>query len=287
MKKKIFFYACFLLIGCFIGINIKEFKSKYVDASEEEKGLYIKYGERFPIETFNALGEKKNQKHGNTPLYKIWLYIDPNCESCIEKFPVVERLTEIMQGENIEIDILWRQEPKKTLVDTLDISKDKQYRTGSIKVLNEYPTYFITDEENSVQMISDDIDKIVKKMLSLDEIEKNAIIKETNIYLKKLIGQNDKQKQKLVYFAMDACPDCQNVEKLLNDNSIASKYDMITIYTVDSKGEKECVDEGEVLKNIYDIDWYPSFLILDGDKYEFIGQESDEKLLEKLKDGIT
>ena len=186
MKKKIFFYACFLLIGCFIGINIKEFKSKYVDASEEEKGLYIKYGERFPIETFNALGEKKNQKHGNTPLYKIWLYIDPNCESCIEKFPVVERLTEIMQGENIEIDILWRQEPKKTLVDTLDISKDKQYRTGSIKVLNEYPTYFITDEENSVQMISDDIDKIVKKMLSLDEIEKNAIIKETNIYLKKL-----------------------------------------------------------------------------------------------------
>ena len=223
----------------------------------------------------------------NTPLYKIWLYIDPNCESCIEKFPVVERLTEIMQGENIEIDILWRQEPKKTLVDTLDISKDKQYRTGSIKVLNEYPTYFITDEENSVQMISDDIDKIVKKMLSLDEIEKNAIIKETNIYLKKLIGQNDKQKQKLVYFAMDGCPDCQNVEKLLNDNSIASKYDMITIYTVDSKGEKECVDEGEVLKNIYDIDWYPSFLILDGDKYEFIGQESDEKLLEKLKDGIT
>lgn len=210
-----------------------------------------------------------------------------NCESCIEKFPVVERLTEIMQGENIEIDILWRQEPKKTLVDTLDISKDKQYRTGSIKVLNEYPTYFITDEENSVQMISDDIDKIVKKMLSLDEIEKNAIIKETNIYLKKLIGQNDKQKQKLVYFAMDGCPDCQNVEKLLNDNSIASKYDMITIYTVDSKGEKECVDEGEVLKNIYDIDWYPSFLILDGDKYEFIGQESDEKLLEKLKDGIT
>ena len=276
MKKKIFFYACFLLIGCFIGINIKKFKSKYVDASEEEKGLYIKYGERFPIETFNALGEKKNQKHGNTPLYKIWLYIDPNCESCIEKFPVVERLTEIMQGE-----------PKKTLVDTLDISKDKQYRTGSIKVLNEYPTYFITDEENSVQMISDDIDKIVKKMLSLDEIEKNAIIKETNIYLKKLIGQNDKQKQKLVYFAMDGCPDCQNVEKLLNDNSIASKYDMITIYTVDSKGEKECVDEGEVLKNIYDIDWYPSFLILDGDKYEFIGQESDEKLLEKLKDGIT
>ena len=80
-------------------------------------------------------------------------------------------------------------------------------------------------------------------MLSLDEIEKNAIIKETNIYLKKLIGQNDKQKQKLVYFAMDGCPDCQNVEKLLNDNSIASKYDMITIYTVDSKGEKECVDE--------------------------------------------
>lgn len=242
MKKKIFFYACFLLIGCFIGINIKEFKSKYVDASEEEKGLYIKYGERFPIETFNALGEKKNQKHGNTPLYKIWLYIDPNCESCIEKFPVVERLTEIMQGENIEIDILWRQEPKKTLVDTLDISKDKQYRTGSIKVLNEYPTYFITDEENSVQMISDDIDKIVKKMLSLDEIEKNAIIKETNIYLKKLIGQNDKQKQKLVYFAMDGCPDCQNVEKLLNDNSIASKYDMITIYTVDSKDQ--------MLKNI-------------------------------------
>lgn len=23
---------------------------------------------------------------------------------------------------------------------------------------------------------------------------------------------------------MDGCPDCQNVEKLLNDNSIASKY---------------------------------------------------------------
>lgn len=96
---------------------------------------------------------------------------------------MVERLTEIMQEENIEIDILWRQEPKKTLVDTLDISKNKQYRTGSIKVLNEYPTYFITDEDNRVQMVSDDIDKIVKKVLSLDGIEKNEIVKEANIYL--------------------------------------------------------------------------------------------------------
>lgn len=70
MKKKIFFYACFLLIGCFIGINITKFKSRYVDVPEEEKGLYIKYGEQFPIETFNTLGKKKNKK------MIIYLYIE-------------------------------------------------------------------------------------------------------------------------------------------------------------------------------------------------------------------
>ncbi len=61
---------------------------------------------------------------------------------------------------------------------------------------------------------------------------------------------------------------------------------MLTLYTKDSYGAKEWVDNDDLFLEIYGIDWYPSFLIISEDNYKFIGQETEDKLIEILKKGI-
>lgn len=57
---------------------------------------------------------------------------------------------------------------------------------------------------------------------------------------------------------------------------------MVTIYTRESYGQKEMVDIGGIFMNLYQIEWYPSFLIIDNNDYKFISKMSSRELLECL-----
>lgn len=85
---------------------------------------------------------------------------------------------------------------------------------------------------------------------------------------------------------MDGCPDCKQTIKSLEKNNVLCNYNMLTLYTKDSYGAKEWVDNDDLFLEIYGIDWYPSFLIISEDNYKFIGQETEDKLIEILKKGI-
>lgn len=106
------------------------------------------------------------------------------------------------------------------------------------------------------------------------------------IYIEGLIDNPDRKKPSLIYFAMEGCPDCESAMEILTKNSILDHYNIQTIYTKDSYGEKEFVDSGDFFMSIYGIDWYPSFLILKENEHIFIGQKTEQELvgiLQKLE----
>ena len=67
------------------------------------------------------------------------------------------------------------------------ISKENQYVTNEVNIINEYPLYFITDKNNKVLMITDDVTKVMKKIFEFSEVDKNEIIDASNQYLKSQI----------------------------------------------------------------------------------------------------
>ena len=70
------------------------------------------------------------------------------------------------------------------------------------------------------------------------------------------------EKPLLVYFAMDGCSDCEAANPIIEGEKIQDKYQVVTIYREKDKG-KEIIDTYSLLKRVYEITWYPSFVILD------------------------
>lgn len=268
----------------FLGTTIGELKYRNMNEKKEySEEILLEYGDKFPLDKFKKL-EKDNKE--NEDIYNIILYVDPYCDSCIENYIVVERMYKILSKEKIGVKIIWKQKPKEKAIDNIDVPKENQYMVRNTNLLNEYPLFFITDKNSKVLMMTDNISKVMKKILELEEINRDKIIESSNIYLEGLIDNPDRKKPSLIYFAMEGCPDCESAMEILTKNSILDHYNIQTIYTKDSYGEKEFVDSGDFFMSIYGIDWYPSFLILKENEHIFIGQKTEQELvgiLQKLE----
>lgn len=281
MKKKVIINLCFLCLGIVIGtlisLSVVNNKSRQEEKYNKEEKL-IEFGDVFPIEKFKDINGKKipvNDSQG-----KIVFYLDPYCDSCIEKLETVEHAYGIFKGLSIEVAILWRQVPKDKVM--ADIPKESQYVVGEYGIANAYPMYFLLDGNNKVNLIADDILKVINKLNENENITKEKMIMASNKYIKENNNITDGGKECLIYFAMDGCSDCEEADKILSSDVIKEKYQLISIYTKESFGEKKLVDTDDLFQNIYGIDWYPSFMILDKENYQFIGKETIENLEQKL-----
>ena len=171
MKKKILLSVCFILIGCFLGTTIGELKYRNMNEKKEySEEILLEYGDKFPLDKFKKL-EKDNKE--NEDIYNIILYVDPYCDSCIENYIVVERMYKILSKEKIGVKIIWKQKPKEKAIDNIDVPKENQYMVRNTNLLNEYPLFFITDKNSKVLMMTDNISKVMKKILELEEINRD------------------------------------------------------------------------------------------------------------------
>lgn len=275
-KKSILIIGA-VAIGFVIGWSVKSVLLKNNLAPVRNEILHIEYGDVLPIDEADYMNHStKNQNYD----YKVYLLIDPYCDSCVSKVDVANRLAEILGDFPIGIYILWKQQPSEEKVKAVNISEENQVVFNDKEIINEYPSYFIADSLEKIIMITDDEEKLVKK---LKEIEGETELRDrANSYLLNL--KSVQKKKRLIYFAMDGCPDCERVMSNSKVVDVLNKYDLITVYTSNSYGEQEFVDIGNIFRNIFDISWYPSFLIIDEDgSTHFIGEEPDDNVIEDLE----
>lgn len=135
------FVACILTFLCAIAIG-KNLQYKTVNVKESKEPFLVEPGEKLPINKLDLIKEENNDKKEK---YKEMLFIDPYCESCLDKIVISERMYNIFKDENIEIKIIWRNRPQDSFINKIDILKDNQYITKQIDLLNEYPLYLLVD----------------------------------------------------------------------------------------------------------------------------------------------
>ena len=63
--------------------------------------------------------------------------MDPYCDSCINKILTTDRMYEILQAENIDVNLIWRKNPKEVLNADLSISKENQYVTNNVNIITK------------------------------------------------------------------------------------------------------------------------------------------------------
>ena len=276
-KRRILFDIVLVCLGCVLAIVGMRCVDKL--KNEKKEDCILEYNSRLQVEKLTPLGEKTQQEEALDNKYKVFLYIDASCESCIKSFSVVERMYTLLKEEKIAVNIIWRQKPDGGLLKSLSIPKDSQYETDGINLRNEFPLYVLTGADNRIMMMTENADKMMQKILLLDNVDKNKIVQAANTYLQNLLSESGNGKSDLIYFAMDGCSDCESAMKTLNEKKVLSGYNLLTIYTEDSYGEKELTDDGGLFRVIYGIEWYPSFLIVRNGEYEFVGQETEADLI--------
>ena len=113
---------------------------------------------------------------------------------------------------------------------------------------------------------------MIQKIFSLEVITKEDAIINTNNHFSCALSSN-KDKPLLICFSMEGCPDCKAADEVIEQSEdIKNNYDIVRIYRSNSKEKHDYTDVYELYRHIYDINWYPSFIILEDGTYRFIGE---------------
>lgn len=248
---------------------------------QTQEGIYLQYGDSIKDCKIDSNGLE--EIHSFPERYKVVLFLDSHCRGCQECFSLINPLNEVLKNSDIRTFVLWRGKVESRLLDEFDIPKDINYSINSKMIMNSFPSYLILDEDKII-MVTDKLDRLLLKLLSLDGVTKEQLVKGANDFF--LSKADSLDEPVVVYFKMDGCPDCEKIEGLVDKYSSNNSFTLLKLYTESSYGSEEFVDVKSLFKQIYEIEWYPSFLILNKGEYQIVG-EVEQSVLENIISGIN
>lgn len=87
---------------------------------------------------------------------------------------------------------------------------------------------------------------------------------------------------------MTGCSDCSAADRVLETKQVKNNFNITKLYYKNEVNDKEYIDYHDMFLNVFNIEWYPSFLILKSDNsYQFIGETSVENLQDVLMNSIN
>ena len=245
----------------------------------------LRYGDSFnTIPVVNADGNETAFKYGehNTVLF----YLSSSCASCGDALRFVGRLQSVFGEDNLQVLLLWSDSMPVSLIEEYDIAPENCFSINdSIAINTPTPTAYLLDSQGSIIYYNSDI-KICMEKLYMQVVEEGLeeqLRINANHYLMEYYGISDFEKQQIVYFCMDGCPDCAAADDILMSDDRKDERSLHYLYTYNDTEPSHERDEYALLKLVYDIKWYPSFLVLQSEEeYGIVGEVPVETLLQEL-----
>lgn len=245
----------------------------------------LRYGDSFNmIPVVDAAGNETAFKYGehNTVLF----YLSPSCSSCGDALRFVGRLQSIFGEDNLQVLLLWSDSMSVSLIEEYGIALENCFSiNGSIAINAPTPTAYLLDSQGSIIYYNSDIKLCIEKlyMQVVEEGLEEQLRLNANRYLAEYFGISDFEKQQIVYFCMDGCPDCEAADDILTNDEGKDERNLYYLYTYNDMEPFHERDEYALLKLVYGIEWYPSFLILQSEEeYRIVGEVPVETLLQEL-----
>jgi hypothetical protein len=92
---------------------------------------------------------------------------------------------------------------------------------------------------------------------------KNSFIQNTNEYILTHYIKDSGNRTSCIYFTMENCYGCEEINKLIEDKTIQENYEIVKVYDYNDMDNSHTRDIYGIYESIYNIVIYPSFLIID------------------------
>lgn len=284
MKKNIAMVVMTVLILILAITLIATNSEKIMNAIFPGKEQIIEYGDDFSEVAYYDGSSELNVSTIDSD-YKLVYYLHADCSSCIEILPIIDRIQSIFSGCNMKTILLWDNEIPKKILSGYDF---KSYSLHKTQLDTVYGSVFLIDGANRVIFKENkQLDSLVMKLFDLGIGDSAKLISNTNSYILDNYGYKDADKPLLVYFSMIGCPDCEAVDPIIDSNEICGYYNVIKIFVEKNTTSDKTdlfMDDLKLYKKVYSISWYPSFLLIDTDRYMFVGKTEKEELLQIFRD---
>lgn len=282
------FLLLFLVISEFVVIILQRNQTKEQKETETISDVMIKdlrYGDSFyTIPVLDAEGKEAVLKCGrhNTVLF----YLSPSCASCGDALRFAGRLQRVFGEDNLQVLLLWSGSMPMSLIEEYGIVPENCFSiNGSIAINTPTPTAYLLDSQGSIIYYNADIKLCIEKlyMQVVEEGLEEQLRLNANRYLVEHFGISNFEKQQIVYFCMEGCPDCAAADDILANDEGKDERNLYYLYTYNDTEPSHERDEYALLKLVYGIEWYPSFLILQSEEeYRIVGEVPVETLLQEL-----
>ncbi len=245
----------------------------------------LRYGDSFnTIPIVDVDGNEAALKYGeyNTVLF----YLSSSCASCGDALRFVERLQSVFGEDNLQVLLLWSDSMPVSLIEEYGIASENCFSiNGSIAINTPTPTAYLLDSQGSIIYYNSDIKLCIEKlyMQVVEEGPEEQLRLNANRYLVEYFGISDFEKQQIVYFCMEGCPDCATADDILTNDERTDERNLYYLYTYNDIEPSHERDEYALLKLVYGIEWYPTFLVLQSEEeYRIVGEVPVETLLQEL-----
>lgn len=288
MKNKIIvIQSCiivFLIVLLAILIaNPKNISEHLIRKPYQQNQLFVEFGDAFSGFELTAY-DGTTMKELPKGKVSVVTYLSDTCSSCMDVLADFNRFSEVY-GDMINYSIIWTDNIPHSLIEKYEIDEAINYSlSNKTRLSTSTPTFYILDENNQVVFRDVDRANLITKLMELDAVNVSILQNNATMYIaREYYGINDIEEfhNKLVYFYMPGCPDCEKADALFKENSLP-EFDFLYIYKYDSVGDDKIIDKDKLFVSVYGITWYPSFLVAKHGTVKIIGEMPIEQLIDEI-----
>lgn len=255
-------------------------------SAEPGKQNYIEYNDNVSdLAFFDAAGQ---ESRFDKETYKIVVYLSGDCGTCVDALPVLNEINQIYcKDEVIKMYLLWEDRIPKNKVEENKLL-DNSFSLNNVSISSSLDTVFVLNEKNEVIFVdSNGYENVLKFLNDKGTVNNETLVQNSNNFIiSEFSEQNDLPD--LVYFGMPGCPDCKEADEIIMSQEIQDRFDVTRIERDKNAAVDDIVDKLGIFKEIYKIDWYPSFLIIDNSgNYILIGKTEPENLKQTILSSIN
>lgn len=255
-------------------------------SAEPAKQNYIEYNDNVSDLTFFDVSGQESRFDKET--YKIVVYLSGDCGTCVDALPVLNEINQIYcKDEVIKMYLLWEDRIPKNQVEENKLL-DNSFSLNNVSISSSLDTVFVLNEKNEVIFVdSNGYENVLKFLNDKGTVNNETLVQNSNNFIiSEFSEQNDLPD--LVYFGMPGCPDCEEADEIVMSQEIQDRFDITRIERDKNAAADDIVDKLGIFKEIYKIDWYPSFLIIDNSgNYTLIGKTEAENLKQTILSSIN
>lgn len=285
-KRKMVCYMLFSFFGGVLVTFVCIFALiKYTDYAKGTE-IVLNYGDSFRNIPLLDWKQESVDLDNSSWEYTFVYYLDKGCSSCTDSLTTISHICDVYAEMNVTNMIIWEGKSGASHAEKNGIPIEYNYTMNDAYIGTATPTFYILDQDMNVIFRGETMDDMVKK-ISLLNISDEETINKTYV---NSLGDAQDERPILVYFSMIGCPDCELVNPIVESSDIQEVFQVITFYRDRDNvpvEKMEQVDNGSLLAEIYGVDWYPSFLILQkSGEYELVGETDHQDIEEKLLNSI-